>query len=105
MSTLWEIHDNRLTAISRYCASKLITSQNLNHTHDFNPGKWAVEGFVRSMGFLDETAGIRVVVLEPGVIKVGSPFLRTYLFSSFEHPDLILGPDRSRQEQIGRAHV
>ncbi|KAK9893391.1 NAD(P)-binding protein [Cystobasidium minutum MCA 4210] len=31
--------------------------------------KWAVEGFVRSLGFLHEEAGIRVVVLEPGVIK------------------------------------
>lgn len=31
--------------------------------------KWAVEGFVRSMGFLDAEANIRVVVLQPGVIK------------------------------------
>jgi NAD(P)-dependent dehydrogenase (short-subunit alcohol dehydrogenase family) len=31
--------------------------------------KWAVEGFVRSMAFLEQEAGVRVVVLEPGVIK------------------------------------
>lgn len=28
-----------------------------------------LKGFVRSLGFLDEEANIRVVVLEPGVIK------------------------------------
>ncbi|KAL8292225.1 hypothetical protein RQP46_001691 [Phenoliferia psychrophenolica] len=30
---------------------------------------WAVEGFTRSLDFLDAMAGIRVVCLEPGVIK------------------------------------
>ncbi|KAK4701937.1 hypothetical protein P7C70_g4288, partial [Phenoliferia sp. Uapishka_3] len=31
--------------------------------------KWAVEGFVRSLAFLHKAANVRVVVLEPGVIK------------------------------------